>query len=58
MESGDTFDPVPDWENLVLVVMNVIVFRGLEPSTFTLRAVPATAKMVVMQQAHFSLSIS
>lgn len=58
MESGDTSDLVPGLESLVLVVMNVIVSRDLGLLTFTLKAVPATAKMVVMLQAHFFPLIS
>jgi hypothetical protein len=51
MESGDTFALVPGLESLVLVVMNVTAFKDQGHLTFTLKAVPVTAKMVVMLQA-------
>lgn len=51
MESGDTFALVPGLESLVSVEMNVTAFKDQGHSTFTLKAVPATARMDVMPPA-------
>lgn len=58
MVNGGTSVHVPGLGNPVLGEMNVTACRDQGRSTFTLKAVHATAKMVVMLQAHYYLSIS